>query len=75
MMHMQPGRDAFLGVLKGTMQEIAFISLGSAFHIREAETEKILSPNRLQDGGTYKSLFVAKRITRVTRCAWGRSVM
>ena len=64
----------FKNLLKVTRQEIVFVSLQSAFHIRGSETEKILSPNRLIDGGTYKSLFVAERQTRVARCLWSRSV-
>ena len=52
MMRMQPGRDAFLRVLKVARQEIVFITFGSAFHIRGAETEKVLSPYRLRETET-----------------------
>ena len=48
-----------MSLLKVTRQDIVFMSLGSAFHIRAAETEK----GRQLDGGIYKSLFVAKRNT------------
>ena len=64
-----------MSLLKVTRQEIVFISFGSAFHIRGAETEKVLSPYRLRDGGTYKSLFVAEPNTRVARCSWSRLVV
>ena len=74
-MRMQPGRDAFLSILKVGRQEIFFIAFGSAFHIRGAEIEKVLSSYRLRDGGTYKSLFVAERNTRIDRCSWSRLVM
>ena len=63
-----------MSLLKVTRQEIVFISHGSAFYIRGAETEKVLSPYRLRDGGTYKSLFVDKRNTRVARCSTWRYV-
>jgi len=39
-------------VLNIIRKVIMFISLGSAFHIG-AETNKVMSPFRLQDGGTF----------------------
>ena len=62
----------FMSLLKLTKQEIVFILIGSAFHIRGAETDKFMAPYRLRDGGTYKSLFVAESNTRVARCSWSR---
>ena len=64
-----------MSLLKVTRQEIVFISFRSAVHIRGAETENVLSPCRLRDGGTCKSLFVAERNTRVARCSWSRLVV
>ena len=48
-----------MSLLKVTRQEVAFISFASAFHIRGAETEKVLSPCRLRDGGV---IFLYSRI-------------
>ena len=56
------------------MQPVFIISAGREFHSREPATENILSPYRLRDGGTKKSLFVVERNTLVALCS-SRSVM
>ena len=44
-------------------------TFGSEFHSRGADSEKVLSPYRLRDGGTYKSLFEVERNTLVDLCS------
>ena len=50
-------RWVFNSLLNVTRQQVFFISAGREFHSRE----NILSPYRLRDGGTQKSLFVVER--------------
>ena len=52
-----------------------FNSNGRLFHIRGVETENVLSPYLLVDGGTCRSLLLAKCNARAGRYASSMSVM